>query len=373
MESETYYGILGISRDATADEIKKAFRELARRYHPDKHPDLSTVDIFQKISEAYNTLSDPQSRVNYDLKIGLEQDSDNSGQSDNGEAQPTEQRRERKLSKVNIKALHKMVRDGLDGPEEERRASASTAKMRQRRQQSSSVNRLGVQKNSIEKVGDYFKKMLRKVEKTAASAAPVDTPKAAESTPQPRSEGGRIFAFTIDALESVIGTIREAAFEEAGEPRVVKVKIPAGVHDDAVINATSLTDDPTEVEVVRARIRIRPHKYVERDGYDITVKVPISVGEAISGVELEVPTPTGPAKFNLPPRWNVEQKYRLKGLGLAHPEKKFRGDLYVQPIVTPPNHTTQALDEAAKMIDSFYFSGVRSTFPMNLFSSKRPG
>lgn len=368
VEIDSYYGILGVSPHCSAEEIKRAFRDLARRYHPDMHPDQSTVDQFQKISEAYNVLSDPDARMNYDLKMGFADQPSNGQKSRAAESDSSEQpRRERKLSKVNIQALNKMVREGADdGPSN--RGSRS-----RKDEESSTVNRLSIKLSPADKLRGFFRRMLRKVEKTAsAAAAPSPESKSAEQGQQKKSGRGlRTFNFTIDALESVTGTIREVAFDELDEPRVVKIRIPAGVHDDAVIDAVSVNDDPTEMEIVRARIRIRPHKFVERDGYDLTLKVPVTVGEAVSGAELEVPTPNGPAKFILPPRWNVEQKFRLKGLGIVHPDKKFRGDLYVQPVVAVPDHTTQALDESAKMLDSFYFTNVRTHFPKNLFDPKR--
>jgi DnaJ-class molecular chaperone len=136
------------------------------------------------------------------------------------------------------------------------------------------------------------------------------------------------------------------------------VKIPAGVADGARVRVRGKGGagrgggGPGDLYV---RVRTRPHPHIRRDGNDLTIEVPITVGEAILGASIAVPTPDGRVQLKVPPASQGGQRLRLRGRGVRDPKGGTRGDLYVRLMVqVPKNGGSERLREAVEALERAY-------------------
>src|SRR5262249_7064181 len=160
---------------------------------------------------------------------------------------------------------------------------------------------------------------------------------------------------------SIQGTKREVALNGPDGPVMLTVRIPPEVSDNELIEVRCPIPEIGSYENIRARIRITPHQFVERDGNDVIVKVPITISEALHGIEVEIPAIGTSARVKLPPCCGDGKRLRLKGQGLHN--DRGQGDLYVCPMIIPPMTVDDASKVAAKAIDRFYTGDVRRDLP----------
>ena len=328
MSKADLYKILEISPSATPEEIKRAYRRLARIYHPDSpqssvesadgqeaNSDQATTvasKSFLDIQTAYEVLSDPSKRKQYD-----QSKSENS-------------RRPKKTSIWEPDSFSQSLRSALKKQPGSRKVSRSRSKS------ASSGSR--PKRSSAQKVARPRKKKKR---------------------------GTRVFDFTIDAHESLMGTKREIIVDNSGADDAVAVPIPAGIVSGSTITVPNNPEKKTQ-RAMRARVWIVPHPLVERDGVDITVKLPISVNEAINGTELEVPTLNGPVIVRLPANWDLAKRLRIPGSGVRDPLSGETGEFYVKPYIVLPRASQQKLTEVSEEIDKLYVGDIRAGVPTNL-------
>ncbi len=274
------YAALGLSSAATADEIKQAYRKLARAHHPDLHPDDATAEArFKDISAAYGFLKDPATRARYDA-----------GEIDaSGSEQPPRQ----------------YYRDFADTPGNAYRA------------------RQGFQSPfGAEDPGDIFAEILRQRGRGAEGFA----------TP------GRDLRFSLDVpfLHAVRGGDMRMTLGDAGE---VSVRIPAGAEGGQTLRlrgkgSPGFGGGPPGDALIR--MSLRPHPVFRRDGADILVTLPISIDEAILGAKVQAPTIAGPVSLTIPPGTSSGQTLRLRGRGVVKPEGAGRGDQRVKIRIVAP-------------------------------------
>jgi curved DNA-binding protein len=293
MQFRDYYQTLGVERNAAADEIKKAYRRLARKYHPDvsKEPDAATQ--MAGVNEAYAVLSDPEKRAAYDAlgtRYGAEQ-------------------------------------DFRPPPDWDAGFEFSDA---------------GQAGGFDDNYSDFFNSLFGHAARSRASRAH-----------GAQMRGGDHHAkIVIDLADAYRGAtrpvvLRSARLDDSGhvvtEDRTLNVEIPAGVRAGQSIRLRGqggagfgggaagdlyleiqFADDP--------RWRI--------DGRDVTQTVPVTPWEAALGASIEVPTPSGRVEVTVPPASRSGRKLRLKGRGIPG---KPPGDLYLElEVALPPANTEQA-------------------------------
>ncbi|MCB0359618.1 MAG: hypothetical protein KDD44_08270, partial [Bdellovibrionales bacterium] len=172
--------------------------------------------------------------------------------------------------------------------------------------------------------------------------------------------GPREYQFTISVQESLHSCTRELAIQRGGKPRVLRIKIPAGVDDQTVL---SVSVDGTKYPV---RVHVKPDPYLERHGRDLTLHVPLTISEALSGTTLELPVPGTTVAVKLPPEHLRKGVLRLKGRGVPANGSTPAGDLYVRTHVLPPDIVTDAAKQAAQALDDHYSMSVRRDLPKKL-------
>lgn len=294
--AESLYDTLGVGKTATADEIRKAYRKLARKHHPDVNPgDVAAEAAFKKLSAAYEVLSDDKRRAAYD---------------EFGDA---------------------ALQSGFD-PDKAREYTRWRGG-RERR-----ASRFGEEDGPIEfDLGDLFGR---------------------RAAPRGPMRGADLHASVeVDLRQALEGTELAADLPRHG---AVRVRIPKGADTGDTLRvagkgAPGVNGGPPGDLVLE--MIVRPHPRVRRDGLDLHVTVPLTLDEAYNGGSVEVPTFDGPVRLKIPPRTQPHAKLRLRGKGVARKDE--RGDLIVEVDVRLPDQASDALAEALRAADALYTTPVR--------------
>jgi curved DNA-binding protein len=276
MKYKDYYKLLGVGRAAGADEIKKAYRRLARKYHPDVSKEAGAEEKFKDINEAHDVLSDPQKRAAYD-QLGEHR----GGQS----FRPPPDWGERFGAGG--------INPGDGGAD----------------------------------LSDLFSQLFGKGG-ARGSRQGFSSGKGRDIETEIR--------LTLD--EAFHGVERSMQLATPGHPpRTVKVRIPAGITHGSRMKVPGKGDvsahgSPGDLFL---NIQIEPHPLFRLEGRDLYLDTPITPSEAVLGVTLNVPTMTGAGRLKVPPGVKPGQKMRLTGKGM--PSRDGTGDLFVQlQVVVPP-------------------------------------
>ena len=341
MQQKDYYDILGVDSQAPLSDIRRSYRTLARKYHPDASSDQDTIEKFRQIQEAWGVLRDEDKRAEYDRFYVATRIHQNGKSSEDDTTDPGERLRNTFQANAHLSG------DDATG--------LNSHKFTQK-----------PKSNSL--FGSFFgakekpQKKRRPPNTTSGRhAAFKDSATVYHSDDDGRGE--RIYQYTIDALESLTGTIREIALLEEGETRITKVQIPPGVVSGEVFKTTCPVAKGKPVRRVRVQAHIEPHKYFLREGLDVVMKVPLTVGEAISGIELDLPYVGGTIRIKIPPQAEEGTRLRLKGKGIKSRVKNEVGDLYIRPFVSLPKHLDDRLEKAGRLLDELYTGDVRANLP----------
>ena len=344
MPQTDHYEALGVSRDASAEEIKKAYRQLALKWHPDKNPgDASAEQKFKEIAEAYEVLSDPERRQLYD-RYGHE------GLRARGYGQPSFTSDEdifRHFADVFEGSLFEGFFGGGMGGGGRRRGSGMTGAD------------LRVQiELPLEEVATGAK---RTVELRRQVTCEDCQGRGAEPGQKP------ITCTTCDGygqVESVQGffSIRRTCPHCQGEGKVVKnpcrscrgegrrpgtrevtVEVPAGIHSGTQLRLRGEGDagarggPPGDLYCY---VVVKEHALFARDGNDILCEVPISFSDAALGAKIDVPALKGKVKVTIPPGTQSGEILRLRGQGLPNLETRAMGSLLVRVVLETPSKLT---------------------------------
>ncbi len=341
--------MLGISERASAGEIKRAYRRLARRYHPDSAGDAASHAQFQEICEAYRVLADPSTRARYDKERGIRQ---NVFQYDATGADSATEEVHAAYKRAATFAGRKHSQHGFEGPAGARYGNVAEA-----------PSDLLVRK--LKEFGKFTLSHLRGFGETK----PRPRATSSERKSSANSTAERSYRLTINALESLHGAKREVAIDSAGAvEKMVEVQIPPGTADGEIIRV-NIAKRGEEPRLISAVVQITPHPFLEREGNDLIIHVPLTFAEAIDGVDIEVPTPDGPHRLRIPSQVNGnirENRIKVRGRGVMDTHSRQRGDLYIATYIVPPDRTSPALEQAGRAISDHYLVDVRSKLPKKL-------
>ncbi|MEX2208397.1 MAG: J domain-containing protein [Myxococcota bacterium] len=296
MDEKDPYALLGVARTATEDEIRKAYRKLARKYHPDVNPnDRKAEERFKDISLAYEVLYDKEKRARYD-EFGAQS-----------------------------------YAAGFD-PEQAREYARWSRGARRSPFHESQAADVDIDIEDL--LGGIF----------GGARRPRGPAKGADAEGEIR----------IDLLDAVRGG--EVRVQVAGRG-TLRVKIPAGADDGTRIRLAGQGDPGTlgaPPGDLYLTLHVRPHAFFERKGSDLSLDLPVTLPELVLGASIEVPTPDGPVTMKVPPQSASGRVLRLRGKGVPKLGGSERGDLYVKLHAELPDPADPRLEAIANELAPLY-------------------
>jgi len=298
------YKTLGVRRNASADEIQKAYRELARKYHPDLNPaDKTAKEKFQEIQSAYEVLNDSEKRQMYDRF---------------GDAFET------RGEQAGPNPFHDVDLNDLFG------GHAGTGGF-----------------------ADLFQQFTQ-----GAGASPRERPRAA-----PRQGRNLQHEVMVSFHTAVLGgEVPVGIMDPAGSQKTINVKIPAGISDGKKIRLRGQGERahrrgrPGDLLVT---VKVAAHPCYRRKGYDLELTVPITLLEAANGAKVDVPTPKGTIALSIPPNTSSGKRLRVRGMGVEAADGR-RGDLFAEVQIVLPDKLSEESRALIKQIEQGRTSNPRA-------------
>jgi DnaJ-class molecular chaperone len=278
------YKTLGVDRAASDADIRKAFKALTRKHHPDLHPgDAAAAERFSEISTAYDLLKDPETRARFDAgEIGA-----------SGVERP-QQRYYRDFADAGAAGGH-AARDGFASDED---------------------------------LEEFLSRAFGARGRSAGGGA---------GGASFRARGQDVsYAMPVDFLIAAAGGAREIRLPDG---KGLKVRIPAGAHDRQMLRLKGQGmpgfggGPPGDAYV---ELHVEPHAFFRRKDENIHLDVPVTLREAVLGGRIEVPTIDGPARVTVPPGSNTGTTLRLRGKGVLDPKSGERGHQFITLSVVLP-------------------------------------
>lgn len=297
-----YYKTLGVSKSASKEEIKKAYRDLARKYHPDLNPDdKKAEDKFKSIQEAYEVLYDDQKRQQYNTFGNVNFNNRSGGQGFSGAYNFS----------GDIPSFEEIFKDVFRFSGQEGRSSDPFSSM-----------------FSGFSTGRYSQR-------------------------QPKNTEHNI---TIDFHTAIKGGVKSLTIKSHDNRGVTKsekisVKIPPGVNDGAKIRIKGKGEQSGNIRGdLILKVKVNPHDLFTRRGDDISIKLPVTFYEAAIGTTAEVPTLDGKAKVVIPSGIQNGARLRLRNKGIKNLKTSKAGDQYVIIEIVMPNKISDITVEKLKDI-----------------------
>ncbi|WP_456447600.1 DnaJ C-terminal domain-containing protein [Thiolapillus sp.] len=309
MEFEDYYKVMGVSRDATQDEIKRAYRKLARKYHPDVSKEKDAEEKFKQLGEAYEVLKDPEKRAAYDQ-------------------------------------LGKNWKAGQDfNPPPDWDAGFEFS--------GGGYTDAG----SAEAYSDFFESLFGRRSRSHSGAA------GGGFHMRGQDHHAKVVIDLDDAYNGATRSITlqvpevDASGHVVTRKRTLNVRIPKGVRQGQQIRLAGQGAPGVGQGGngdLYLEIEFRPHPFYRVEGRDVYLDLPVAPWEAALGGKVKVPTPAGKLDLKIPAGSNTGKKMRLKGKGI--PGKK-AGDLYVElKVMVPPADTDRAKELYQQMEKELAFN-----------------
>jgi curved DNA-binding protein len=313
--AKDFYAVLGVAKDADEDTIKKAFRKLAMKYHPDKSPGKASEQRFKEVNQAHEVLADKKKRALYD-EFG-----------------------EESLSQNFDADRARVIRQYGGGGGRGARSSGGARGGPGFDVQEGFGGAGGTDINDL--FGEIFSRSAR------TGGARTRAPSRGQDMES---------SVTVDFVSAVKGTQLELQRGDGTE--AVTVRVPPGAGEGSRLRipgqgSPGFGGGPAGDLLLT--IHVTPHPFFKRDGDDLQVDVPVTIGEAYRGEKIRVPTPDGEVTLKVPKHTQSGSVTRLRGKGVARKGKE-AGDLYVRFIVHVPTEddpeVAQAVDLlAAKMTE----------------------
>jgi len=313
--AEDYYQVLGVPRSASQADIQKAYRELARKLHPDVNPDDKTAKKkFQRIQAAFDVLNDPQKREMYD-RYGSSFEAMGGGGPRGGTAWRTT----------------RGAGPGFGGPQFEDIDFSQFF-----------GERFGAEPESAGGFADFFSQFKRGAGTRRTTSG------------RQRRGTDLVHEIAIPFTISVLGgEVQITVDRQSGRVETIAVKIPPGIEDGKKIRLRGQGSTPPDGGApgdVILTVHVEPHPFFQRRQNNLIVRVPVTLAEAALGAKIDVPTPKGTVAIQVPPGTSSGTKLRVKGQGLV-PKNGPPGDLLAEVQIVLPRQIDESARGLIRQID----------------------
>lgn len=350
MSSKDYYDILGVSKDASKDEIKKAFRKLARKYHPDVNKSPGAAEKFKEIAKAYSVLSNPQKRQQYDQfgEAGTEQQSAGGGFGGFGDFGDFGSQgfggADFGFGDIFDQIFNGGRKRNPNAPQKgadlqyhmtitfEEAAFGKTTDIRiPKEEQCRTCHGTGARPGTHPQTCSH-----------CHGTGQLNTE---QNTPFGRIVNRRVCPY----CQGTGKIIKQHCPTCGGSGKVkvnrkIEIKIPAGIDDGQQIRLSGqgeagVNGGPAgDLYIV---FSVKPHKLFKRDGDNVYIEVPLSFTQVALGDEIKVPTLYGDVKLHIPAGTQTGTKFRLRGKGIKNVKGYGQGDEHVEIRVVTPKHLSE--------------------------------
>ncbi len=303
--AKDYYKILGVPRNASQEEIKKAYRRLALKYHPDKNKgNKEAEEKFKEINEAYAVLSDPEKRRQYDM-LGADGFQSRFSQEDI-------------FRGFDFESIFKDFGIGFGG-----------------------------------RVRDIFSELFGDFG-SGFGSSPFERAHTYHTEHTGIKGRDLVYELPLTLEEVARGTKKTISYNAGGIQETISINIPAGIKDGQKLRVRG-KGEPGPYGGPRGdlyvQVKILEHPIFKREGEDIFCKQRIKFSEAVFGTEIEVPTIYGKRlKLKVPAGTQSGAKLRIKGYGLPRPNGRGKGDQYVEIHIDVPKQLTKEQEQAVKAL-----------------------
>jgi DnaJ-class molecular chaperone len=313
--AEDYYKTLGVPRNASQADIQKAYRELARKYHPDVNPEKNAKKKFQQVQKAFDVLNDSEKRELYD-RYGSSFETMGAGGPRPGGAGPWQQGRPEGGFSFNAEDLGDLGGFAQFFGDREQGGPADVNEIFRQ------FRRGGAGRRGATAAG----------RRGADATAEVEIP----------------FATAVNG-----GEVQLSLQRESGRTETLAVKIPPGIDSGKKIRLRGQGQPAPRKGTagdLLITVRIAPHPFFSRQGNDLLLKLPVTLSEAAGGAKIDVPTPSGTVAVKIPPGTSSGKKLRVRGHGVSLKDGP-AGDLLVEVQIILPKDLPSSDVEALREID----------------------
>ena len=309
--AEDLYQTLGVSRDASKDDIQKAYRKLARKYHPDlNQDDKQAQDKFKRVQEAYDVLSDEEKRAAYN-RYGAD---------------------------------FERIRTGGYNPNAASGTSFEGLDLEQIFGRGKGAGGGGGFENGF---SDFFEQML------GGAGRGARTGRRPSQAPTP---GANLrHELQISLQKSLLGGPAEFYLHSTTGANKLSVNIPAGIESGTKMRLRGKGEPspnggpPGDLILI---VNVSEHPHFRRSGRNLELTLPVSLREAALGAKIDVPTPKSTITLSIPPCSSSGKKLRIKGQGVPDPKGGAAGDLIVQLQIMLPKTLDDAAKQAIEQLDA---------------------
>jgi len=337
MDYRDYYKVLGVEKKASQDDIKKAYRKLARKYHPDANPnDKAAEEKFKEIGEAYEVLKDPDKRSKYD-QLGSNW---------------------KQYSRAGAKGWPGA--DGAGGQSYTYNYSGGDFGFGDMGSGFSDFFETFFGRGSDERFSTIFSGVggmggSGTGSRGTGTQNKQDNRRSFWKTGAGATQKGQDYQYnlTITLREAFFGTERAISLQKNGKVRTVNIKVPKGIKDGGKIRVKgeggqgSRGGENGDLYLI---VNISQHHLFTRKENDLYCEIPVTLKEALFGAKIDVPTFEGKVSVTLPPNTQNGKTLRLKGKGMPRLKSTETGDLYVKIKMVLPSHLTE---EQKKHLEEF--------------------
>jgi len=346
MKTANYYEILGLRPSATQDEIRRAYRVLARRFHPDVNPGEKSGEKFKLVAHAYNILSDSNKRAAYDLEI--ETTLRNFA---HASYRTQQQRHGRRATREHYESLQRKIQEEVN----RRKAEAKSEYQR------SSESFGGVLKDAGAILGKSLKWISHQIGSFTHGFKSAEF--VADRIRESFGKKISVIEVSLTVHEAISGLKKTIEVSEPEGPRKVSVTIPPGVRNGSVIHMRS---DDNKGEDMILIVRIASHPFMSVGPKGIIVEIPITIHEAVCGASIKVPTLENPAIIKVPPGTQSGTELRVKEAGPLMKDGT-KGDIFYRVMIrVPESSLAVGIKEKTSDLDNYYEQSVRAKIPEDL-------